>query len=296
MAKQPSTHIEQWLILIAEKVRAANLKATLLYEDRYQGNELSLSLSTPEGFACLLVHRSASRKATLIFVVESLAVLKALSAVLGGLHKSVSRFENAKRKFLHRVERMIEFLQESFGVRANEFPLGPLEKLKTLFPGATPMTGTEARFREREHEEGAVELESEALDEKEEKRYPTRYAVKVTLREQPFALLYNGATKRFIGKGAVALEALQLLEQRGLKEEAVAISLGVSPLIEPLNESGIRWTSHETSGGTSWTLPCDFVPNCGDVGGCDLPDCDLPDCSLPDIDCSGCDIGGCDFG
>ena len=292
MAKRPSTHLEQWLILIAERLRGANLKATLLYEDRYQGNELSLSVITPEGFACLFVHRSASRKATLIFVAESLAVVRLLFEVLRDLHKGVSRFENAKRKFIHRVERVLELLRESFEIRAREFPREPLSRLAQLLPGATEMTGAEARFREREHEAGAVALEGDELDEKEERRFPTRYAAKVPLRGQPSALLYNGATQRFLGKGAVVLEALSLLEQQGLKEEAFALSLGVSPVIEPLHEGSIRGTSQQTS--SSWG--CDFVPNCGDVGGCDLPDCDLPDCSLPDIDCGGCDIGGCDIG
>jgi hypothetical protein len=289
LAKQPSTHLEQWLILIAEKLRSSHLKATLLYEDRYQGNELSLSITTPEGFACLFVHRSASRKASLIFVSESLAAVTLLFGVLRDLHKGVSRFENAKRKFIHRVERVLGLLQESFGIRANEFPVAPLEKLRGLFPEAITMTGAEARFREREHQGGAVELESDEIDEKEEKRFPTRYAVKLQLREQSYASLYHGDDKRFIGKGAVGLEALQRLEERGAKAEAYALSLGVMSVVDPLLEENMRGQRRESS-----YVDCMIVPDCGNVGGCDLPDCDLPDCSLPDLDCGGCDIG-CDL-
>ena len=287
MAKQPSTHLEQWLILIAERLRSASVKATLLYEDRYQGNELSLSMTAAEGFACLFVHRSASRKAALIFVAESIEVVKALAKVLRALHKGVSRFENAKRKFIHRVERMLELLTESGEIRAREFPLEPLQKLRALFPEAVAMTGAEARFREREHEEGAVELETEELEEKEERRFPTRYGVKLQLGGQSHSLLYNGTTKRFIGKGAVALEALALLESRGAKEEAFALSLGVASVSGPLDESTLLGR-HQTSNRTF--ADCYFVPDCGNVGGCDLPDCDLPDCSLPDLDCGGCDL------
>jgi hypothetical protein len=289
LSKKPAPLIEEWLIMIAEKLRRAQCTATLLYEDRYQGNELALTIQLPNspGFACLYAHRSASRKASLIFVADSLATTKQINSVLLDLHKTVSRFENAKRKFLHRIERMLSFLQDSFEIRAKESPVAALEKLRGLFPSAQMMTGAEARFREKAHETGAVELEE--LDDKEEKKFPTFYGVKITSKEKTYSALYYNNTKKFHAKGALIIEALALLEQKREKEDKYALLLGIAPQIEPFSESSFR-SSSDASSSNSSTWHCDVAPDCGNVGGCDLPDCDLPDCSVPDIDCGGCDL------
>lgn len=297
--KKSSNYFEKWLLVVAEKLRAGGLTVHLAYGDRFMGSRLILSMSAAAGLATLFLHRSAERKASLVLVVESKEVLDLLVTQLTGIHKSVSRFENAKRKFIHRIERMLELLQESYAIRAAEYPTAPFGKLFKIFPDAKTMVGLETRFRQKEHEEGATTLESDDIDEKEEKRFPTRYGAKIPHEEKAEVVLYNDAKKLFECSGKTAQKGQKLVsEQGGAPADFGLFFFDLPPVEMPPDDS---WWSRGSNGdpnntsnssSSSW---CD-VPDCGNIGGCDIPDCDLPDCSLPDIDCGGLDCGGLDCG
>src|SRR5262249_23317965 len=185
--------IDVWLLAIANHLRGKGLACELTYDDHRLGNLLALSVPTPQGLGELDVRRK-KKGAVLIVCAESLAALRVVTDTLGPLHETVRRLENAKRKFVHRIERMVEHLESTFDERAEHFPKDALERVRELFPEAAPMTAIEALFRAKEHEPESVVFIPGAVDRRvarQARRYPSRYAVKVPTAAGERAALYQ---------------------------------------------------------------------------------------------------------
>lgn len=315
---------ERWLSLLAERLRDNAWTVATFYEDHRAGNLLTLSASGPDGLVELHVHRStvgptptgqlapegeAQRAlgATLVLVAQTRRGISDFAKHLAGLHAKLPRKHNAKRKFIHRVEELAEHLAETFDVRQQRFPQADLDRYQKWLYGAGPMIGVQTSFRQRaaEREGGDSWWDPSQWFEGDEKRiarkarrFPSRFAARITAKGRPRAALYNNGVFTLAG---VALSAGLLA--------AVAGAGGLSGAREHAEEaqerldlSGVDAESVLDVAEFSYevgSLAGDIAGASGDCGGIDMPDCDMPDCSvLGSIDCSGVDVpdcGGCDF-
>ncbi len=267
--------IDAWLTFIASHLRGKNRTCELAYDDERQGDLLALTVPGEAGL-CELDVRRRERGASLVLCAQSAAALRALLDVLGPLHRSVSRLENARRKFVHRVERMAEHLLETFEERSQQFPVEALQRLRELFPEAEPMVGIEGLYREREHEPESVAFTpGEAADKrlaKEASQYPSRFAASVPTPAGGRAALYEPERAGFRLVGAAHSQLAERLQRHGSRAP-VEFAVSNDPN-EPVRTAAAAGTGYLAGA------------SCGDCGGLDMPDCDVVE--LPD--CGSCDI------
>ncbi len=275
MKKKPP--LDAWLLFLASHLRGKGRACDLAYDDRRQGDLLALSVPTELGLCELDVHR-AGKGAVLILCAESAGALRVLADVLGPLHRDVRRIDNAKRKFVHRVERMVAHLLETFEERSREYPAEALGKLRELFPDAEPMVGIEGLFREREHQDESMVFDpGETADKRqarEARRYPTRYGAKLPTPAGGRAALYEPDKSLFRLRGEPEQELRGRLEKQGNRPPA-DFALANDPKAPAASVAGAEAASSVVT-----------ATACADCGGIDLPDCEGVD--MPD--CSGCDI------
>jgi hypothetical protein len=284
--------IDVWLLAIANHLRGKGLTCELAYDDYRLGNLLALSVPTPQGLGELDVRRQR-KGAVLIVCAESVAALRVVTDTLGPLHETVRRLENAKRKFVHRIERMVEHLEVTFEDRAQHFPKDALERVRELFPEAAPMTGIEALFRAKEHEPESVKFVPGTPDRRvarQARRYPSRFAVKIPRAAGERAALYQPESGLFLLRGDVEKELAARLQDKdnrslasfALIRETKPPAATAKPVRPPATAS--------TGTGTNGTTTLNAISGCADCAIC------LPDCNAVDVpDFSGCDLSGCSF-
>ena len=280
--------IEVWLLAIANHLRGKGLACELAYDDFRLGNLLALSVPTPHGLGELDVRRK-KKGAVLIVSAESLAALRVVTDTLGPLHETVRRLENAKRKFVHRIERMVEHLEATFEERAQHFPKKALERVRELFPEAAPMTGIEALFRAKEHEPESVMFVPGAPDRqvaRQARRYPSRFAVKIPTAAGERAALYEPERGLFQLRGDVEKELAARLRDKE-KENLASFALTHErkpPPSAPARTPAVRGEP------VADPVTLNTCASCADCAVC------LPDCNAVDVpDFSGCDFSGCSF-
>lgn len=273
---------ERWLAWVAMGLEAKDIEPRLLYEDRPQGNLMVLSAAT-KGLVELQVHRHG-RGGVLILVAESAQAATDFAEAVVGRHDKVPRRLNAKRKFIHRIERLAEHLPKTFDARKSEFPMPALKQLQTWLPSARPMIGAEATFRDK-HEDEASSFDPtkwfESADKKlarEAKRYPSRFAAMVQAGGKPRAALYTGAA---FSLGAIALSAEALAAPPAEQQREVV----GEDVIDLLDGAELAYELGAGVGDVGLELGAE-LPSAGDCGGIDFPD--LGACA--DIDCGGCDF------
>lgn len=309
----PKDLIERWLFELAEQVREAGLPCDTFYEDGFLGEELVLRCADPRGLLELKVARGGDKAkgATLLLLCETAEVVL---AVLPGWHKQVSRLQNARRKFRHRVERMAAQLAARMPALHKEYPVEALERLRGLIADAAPMVGVEATFRSKAGDEDQGEGEGAGKKSRGERRYRARFAARVPTELGPRAALYYAGTRSFQLVGVARQRAAQELKARGVEDASAfairnpaaellpllvvgAAGAGAGAALAGLSErKAQKQDSSWDCDGCDALDGCDVLSDCdiGDIGGCDLPDCDS--CDLPDL--GGCDVpdcGGCDF-
>jgi hypothetical protein len=268
---------DAWLLFLASHLRGKGRACDLAYDDRRLGNLLALSVPTELGLCELDVHR-VGKGAVLILCAESASAVRGFADALGPLHRDVRRLDNAKRKFVHRVERMAAHLAETFEERSRQYPAEALGRLRELFPEAEPMVGIEGLFREREHEAESVAFDpGEAADRRqsrEARRYPTRFAAKLPTPAGGRAALHDPDTGLYRLCGEPEQELKPRLESHGGRP-ASAFAVANDPNALTTSAAAVDVASGVVAASA-----------CGDCGGIDLPDCEGID--LPD--CGGCDI------
>ena len=282
--------IEVWLLAIANHLRGKGLACELAYDDFRLGNLLALSVPTPQGLGELDVRRK-KKGAVLIVCAESLAALRLVTDTLGPLHETVRRLENAKRKFVHRIERMVEHLEATFEERARHFPKEALQRVHELFPEAAPMTGIEALFRAKEHEPESVMFVPGAPDRRlarQARRYPSQFAVKIPTGSGERAALFQPELGVFQLRGDVEKELAARLRDKGdrnLKSFALAHESKARPSAPaPERAPAVRGEP------VADPVTLNTCAGCADCAVC------LPDCNAVDVpDFSGCDFSGCSF-
>ena len=331
-AEPREQRFERWLLGIARHLSDENLSCRLLYEDRRLGDFMVLSLITDRELVELHVHRHGSGGARLILVGESRAALGRVSRDFAALHHEVHRRHNGKRRFVHRIRRMVENARKTCEARAEHFPHEDFLRLQGWLDHGVAMIGVEALFHAQDHEDGAVQESDPAL-----RRYPSRYGARISTASGPRAALYAGGG--FLLGGVVITE--QNCDQLGERVEsrpidgdtgaaddggtsagdvvdvagnAVDVAVDGVGAVAEVAESVVAAHDllHAVNGveldysGAPSLGSADAAAECGggDFGSCDAPDCDafdVPDCGgsgcdVPDCGGSGCDVPDCGGG
>ncbi len=280
---------ERWLVWLVGQLDERGLECRLVFEDRHRGDLLVLRAGSAQGYTELKLRRR-KRGAVLILVSESTAAAGHFAEAMVGpepgpgkrtdsLYRRVPRRANAKRKFVHRIERMAQHLASSFATRHCRFPQTQLERLRTMVPTAKAMTGIEALFRSRQHEADAVPLgrdqevtELTRKSRRQAKRYPSRFAARVPDDGGFRAAMFTGGNFN-VGTTPLAVE-------EGAKRSEGRDSDGKMELGEALDAAELGYEAVELAADVASS-----ATEAGDCGGLDLPDCGCVD--VPD--CGGCD-------
>lgn len=280
--------LEAWLHELSTALAPRGLNGTLLYDDKFRGDILVLTLPTTEGLTELVAHR-AGKGAVLIFVAENARAAQVAASALGGLHHQVSRRANSQRKFVHRIERMVEHLVASFVTRAAAYPGPQLALIQGAVPTAQPMTGVEARFHTKDHEEEPVLEPSSALSARDLRKYVTRFAACIDIGPRKRAVLFESG--RFVPRGETAHALRHMRQQRGGDaDEGFAAAFAGEALELALIDAPIAAAEGVVAAAAAPSHIIDGLgdavtssSSCGDGGFDFAPDCDicdLPDCSF----------------
>ncbi len=279
------------MAIIAERLKEFGHTGRLIYEDRQGGDRLALTVECAEALVELQVHRSGAG-ATLVLLGESQPAIVEFEKALDDYHRKLPRRHNAKRKFVHRVERMAEHLLTTFDQRRQQFPNADFKSFATWVPGSIPLVGVQTRFRTKEKEEGGSSFDptkwfegADAKLKREAHKYPSRFGAKVTASGLPRAALYGGAGFMLGGTAITQAMVANVAPAKGAQltgPDAIDVG-GVA-----LDTAELAWDAGALLGelgGSGLDALADAKATSGDCGGIDLPDCDIVD--VPD--CSGCD-------
>lgn len=301
---------ERWLAVIAEHLTQHGIAAVLGYDDRHLGDMMYMSIQTGAGYVELVVWRGKHGRALLTVFADSQDAARAVVAALGSLHRRIPRTRNAKRKFVHMVERLVERVGENFQSYMEQYPHPALERLREIAPDAQPMVGAVA-YRRVKPPKGDTQ---------------GRYGASVALANGTRrGLRYNAGRGAFEAFGDLLAELSLRIEKAGPRAHPDGHpdlpwgAMAAAPIVIG-GVGGAALAAYAAAGGeeeqkqseaddsdtaffevadtTCTILDCgiDLVdavtcPQCNtgleDLGGCDTPDCDasfVPDCSF------GCDL------
>jgi hypothetical protein len=252
--------LESWMTRLADKLRE-DITVEIAAGDKLVGNVIEL-LITIDGAHCeIIAVRSKRKHAHVAVLAEREAAAKRLAELLGFAYRGISRFQNAERKLVHRIERCAKSLVANWTKQMNAFPAEPLSRMGEAFPDARAMCGRGYHV----HVPGLA-------DDHEKHRYDALYAVSVPAGDRRRALVYNPASRQFVAPAALA---------KLLPPAAIAAGVLVADERSTMGDIAL-----EATGEVCCALP-EFLHVLPDVGDC-VPDCgsfDMPDC----------DIGGCDL-
>ncbi len=290
-------HLDEWMRWTHERLRARGLPARYEYDDRALGDVMVIAVDgavdgAGPGAALteLVVTRRRRGHARIGAVATDRAGLEQVAQAAERLHHAVARTANARRKFVHRVERVVRdaaaHWDAAAAVAAMERPAAAMASLRELVPDATWMLGASTHA---EVGDGARRLRVTLAP---------ALAAAVTLGGHRRGLAYDPQQHAFVVRGAglahlqqarggalttsaAALAGFGLvLAERGLSDADLAALLAADPRALEATAPAERRTS-------SW---CDWID------ACDVFDCvDLPSSLVPDCDLSSCGDLSCDF-
>jgi hypothetical protein len=280
---------ERWLSDIAQHLRGSGVAVALGYDDRPVNNMMYLGVYCPEGYTELMLMRGGRGSATAVVLSENRDAAGAAARELAGAHRDVLRRHNAKRKFLHMIERIATRLAGEFADRARDYPEGALKRLGRVVTDAQPMTGIVAHrhIKKRRRSGDEVRYGASIAVHQDDQGMPVAEPLKRALR-------YDQDRQLFKAYG----NALHSLRNDYGGELAAIVAPGAADGALMLMDSAVAAETKESGDKSSWTLsdvcdcsdcgldlvscmPSDF--DCSDIGGCDTPDCggcDIPDCSF----------------
>jgi hypothetical protein len=302
VAKRPD-QLEQWTMWLRDALSARGKKARVAYDDKLAGDVLVLSLdaSDPMQVVEVCVTRRPKGRAHLTVMATSRDGATSAREAIGRMHAEISRLANAKRKFVHRIERMLGELVTSWETRANQRPAGFDEALATLLahiPQAEPMTGV-----------GFHTDVAGAEDHHTKEVYPSVYGAAVQIEGRWRGLPWDGDKRTWTVRAGTMVALLKAhpelnLEKSGitlLDASLVAVAAGgaaamIAASTADINADLVGATKSKKSESSWCDLgdvldPCDIL-DCS-LSGADLGNC-IPDCDIGGLDCGSLDCGGLD--
>jgi hypothetical protein len=282
--------LEQWAVWLRNALTARGKKTQLAYDDRVGGDVLVLALDAGERdqLVEVTITRRPKGRAHLVAMSTTLEGVVAARDAIGRMHNEISRLANAKRKFVHRIERMLGELATSWSAREQQGVAersGALATLIAQLPEAVPMVGV-----------GFHTDVAGAEDHHTKETYPSVFGAAVVLDARWRGLAWDPDKKRWVIRSGT-LAALKKarpqldLEKGGITLFEAAIAgaavVGVAAIAADINQE----VENNKKSESGW--------DCGDV----LDPCDILDCSLsaadfgncvPDCDLGGLDCGGLD--
>ena len=255
--------LEGWMARLADKLRE-DVTVEIAAGDKLVGNVVEL-LITIDGVHCeIIAVRSKRKHAHVAVLAEREAAAKRLAELLGFAYRRISRFQNAERKLVHRIERCAKSLVAGWAKQMDAFPAEPLARMGEAFPAEADVRAMCGRGYH-------VNVPGTA-DDDEKHRYEPLYAVSVLAGDRRRALVFNPPARQFVAPAALA---------KLLPPTAVAAGVLVADDRSTMGDIAL-----EATGEVCCELP-EFLHVLPDLGDC-VPDCgsfDMPDC----------DIGGCDL-
>ncbi len=141
MAGSNQDELEVWLERMCARMRSDGLGVEAVFDDRMLGALIAV-LVTVDGALCEIdIVRSRRRHAHVAVFAESEAAARRLASALDDAHRAVSRFANAERKLVHRIERVAAQLAHGWQARIGGYPHDGLARLQTSIRDARPMLG-----------------------------------------------------------------------------------------------------------------------------------------------------------
>lgn len=268
---------ERWLINVVAYIKGQQGVAfDLVSVGKRLGNHLIARCYFSAGL-CEMHIIKRGKGAVLILLVQNKDTAIQVHQTLSGMHKLISRFANAKRKFVHRMEKLAQQLSQRFDASQDQFPENAYSVLGTFSQSCVALTGLEALFRERRHEPDVVSVKtSETKTSRAEKRYLVRYGAFGKVSGDPHSFYYSITEDEFV---------MLHPAEKGQNEDDESLSDLAQDSLETYID--VKLDSYGKSSDASTAHPADGgAVEAGDCGGLDLPDCggfDVPDCSC---DCS----------
>lgn len=283
-------HLEQWTVWLRDALSARGKNARVAYDDKVGGDVLVLAVEATERekLVEVTVARRSKGRAHLTVMATSPEGVASAREAFDRMHDEISRLANAKRKFVHRLERMLAELERSWSARAAQAPAereAALGWLDGAFPQATPMFGV-----------GFHTDVVGADDHHTREVYPSVFGVAVELDGRWRGLAWDPDRKRWVIRNGT-LTALKKarpqldLEQSGITLlDAVVVGaavVGAAAIAADINEEVQRKKQGDSGCDLGDVLdPCDILDcslSLADLGNC------VPDCDLGGLDCGGLD-------
>lgn len=290
MAKRQD-HLEQWAVWLRNALTARGKKTQLAYDDRVGGDVLVLALdaSDRDKLVEVTITRRPKGRAHLTVLATTLEGAVAARDAIGRMHDEISRVANAKRKFIHRIERMLDELASSWSARAQQGVTerdGALAPLLAQLPEAEPMVGV-----------GFHTDVAGAEDHHTKEMYPSVFGAAVELDGRWRGLAWDPARKRWVVRNGTLTALKKAHPQLDLEKSGItlldaalvgAAVVGAAAIAADINQDV---STNQKQSDSGW--------DCGDVlDPCDILDCSLsaadlgncvPDCDLGALDCGGLD-------
>lgn len=288
MAKRQD-HLEQWTVWLRDALSARGKKAHVAYDDKLGGDVLVLALDPHEQTKLVevtITRRPKGRAHLVVMATSHVGATEARDAI-GRMHDEISRLANAKRKFIHRIERMLDELARSWSTREQQGVAerdGALATLLANIPQAEPMVGV-----------GFHTDLAGAEDHHTRERYPSVFGAAVQLDGRWRGLAWDPERKRWVIRNGT-LTALEKahpevdLEKSGITLLDAALAgagvVGAAAIAVDINQE-ITAKKRESGWDCADVLdPCDLL-DCS-LSAADLGNC-VPDCDLGGLDCGGLD-------
>ena len=260
-------HLETWVDNLATKLREDIPSIEIAAGDKLVGNVIEMLITIDGAYCEIIAVRSKRKHAHVAVFAETEAAAQRLAELLGFAYRGVSRFANAERKFVHRIERVAKSLVRGWANQLDKFPAEPLARIAEAFGGdARAMIGRGYH----------VDVAGDANDKDHEKhRYDPFYAVSVPAGSRRRAMIWDPVKQQFVIPATLASQL-----------DANTVAAAGLVVADNQNQSVLGDIALEATSEVCCALP-DFLMWLPDLGDC-VPDCgsfDLPDC----------DIGGCDL-
>jgi hypothetical protein len=282
----PANNLEIWLDRLATKLcehdRVNNVE--IVAGDRLLGSTIAVLVTIDDRHAEIVAIRSRRRRAHVAVFADGEATAARLAEVLEPAYRSVGRFANSERKFVHRIERVARRLVEGWAEQVRFYPEEARARAATAFDGEV-----RAMLGRGYHVDVAG-----GDDDDDKHRYDPFDAISVPIGPRRRALVWDAHAKRFIVPSSLRGDITP--ERATAAGLALIAGAAVAAEAEPP-----RTISESTSGNvmgnaleaTSEAV-CELPEILSSLGSCvpDLASC-VPDCSSFDL--PDCDIGGCDL-
>jgi hypothetical protein len=280
------------MVWLRDALAARGKPARLAYDDKVGGDVLLLSLDSGERdrLVEVTVARRPKGRAHLTAMATTAAGAGAAREALGRMHGDVSRLANAKRKFIHRIERVLEQLVAGWDSRAAAQTPERAAAFTTLqgqFAEAVPMTGV------------GFHVDVAGADDHHTKEvYPTVHGAAVLLDGRWRGVPWDAETRRWMMRAGTMTAVKRARPTAnldgagiGLVDAAVIGAAGAAAIVAGAAVADIHQdvTTKSKERSCDWGDvfdPCDVLDcafSAGDLGNC-IPDCDGIDCGA--IDCS----------